>query len=100
MIYPMAKYKKQIEEMMEAHKNIFNAFRELHDKYAADPKKWQEQYNEEGREVMVLLRRWENNLCSKSESGRYGKFSDKLADKFWNEIRTIFPKIDYIGVQQ
>lgn len=100
MIDPMAKYKKQIEEMMEAHKDLFTAFRELHDQYALDPKKWQEKYNEEGREVMVLLRRWENNLCSKSESGRYGKFSNKLADKFWNEIRTIFPKIDYIGVQQ
>lgn len=95
----MAKYKKQIEEMMEIHKAVFTAFRDLHDNYALDPKKWQEQYNEEGKEVMTLLRKWENNLCYKSESSRYGKFSNKLADKFWSEIRTIFPKIDYIGVQ-
>lgn len=95
----MAKYKKQIEEMMLMHQELFTKFRELHDNYALDPKQWQNQYNEEGREVMALLRRWENNLCAKSESGRYGKFSDKLADKFWNEVRMIFPKIDYIGMQ-
>lgn len=100
MIEPMAKYKKQIEEMMLTHKQVFDAFRELHDNYTQDPKKWQEKYNEEGREIMMLLRRWENNLCAKAESSRYGKFSNKLADKFWNEIRTIFPKIDYIGVKQ
>lgn len=95
----MAKYKKQIEEMLEIHKPAFDSFRKLHDDYTVDPKKWQEKFNEEGRDIMVLLRKWENNLCSKSESGRYGKFSDKLADKFWQEIRVHFPKIDFIGVK-
>jgi len=95
----MAKYKKQIEEMMLAHQDLFNKFRELHNNYIIDPEKWQEKYNEEGRDIMMLLKRWENNLCSKSESTRYGKFSDKLADKFWSEVRQIFPKIDFIGVQ-
>lgn len=94
----MAKYKKQIEEMMLAHKELFEKFQTLHNNYTADPKKWQEKYNEEGREVFMLLKRWENNLCAKSESSRYGKFSNKLADKFWEEVRSIFPKIDYIGV--
>lgn len=86
--------------MMQIHHELFKSFRELHDKYALDPKKWQEKYNEQGREVLTLLRRWENNLCSKSESSRYGKFSSKLADKFWSEVREIFPKIDYIGMLQ
>lgn len=95
----MAKYKKQIEEMMEIHKDVFDAFKQLHDKYAEDPKKWQAEYNEKGKDVMILLQRWENNLCAKSESSKYGKFSDKLAEKFWGEIRAIFPKIHFVGLQ-
>lgn len=95
----MAKYKKQIQEMLEIHKNVFDDFKIIHDKYALDPKQWQNQYNETGMKVLPILQRWENNLCNKSEGGRYGKFSSKLADKFWEEIRLIFPKIDFIGME-
>lgn len=95
----MSKYKKQVQEMLDAHSIIFKAFKELHDKYAEDPKKWQEKYNEEGQPVLLLIKRWENNLCSKSESTKYGKFSNTLADKFWAEVRNVFPKIDYVGME-
>jgi hypothetical protein len=95
----MSKYKKQVEEMLERHHDIFTAFKEIHDKYAQDPKKWQDQLNEEGREVMILIQRWDNNLCSKSESGKYGKFSSTLSDKFWKEVRKVFPKIGYVGMK-
>ena len=95
----MTKYKKQVQEMLEAHKDVFDSFRELHAMYADDPKTWQAEYNEKGKPVMILLQRYVNNLCAKSESTKYGKFSDQLADKFWGEIRIIFPKIDYIGMQ-
>lgn len=94
----MAKYKKQVEEMLEIHKDIFKPFKEIHDKYIEDQKKWQEKLNEEGDNVLRIIRRWENNLCSKSESGKYGKFSSNLSEKFWEEIRNIFPKIDSIGI--
>ena len=66
--------------------------------YLKDPKKCQGEFNEQGQTVLQIIRRWESNLCSKTESGKYGKFSSKLADKFWEEIRIIFPKIDYIGL--
>jgi len=94
----MAKYKQQIEEMLEIHKDIFGPFKALHDKYAIDPKKWQEEYNIVGQDVLRLIRRWENSLCSKSESGKYGRFSTSLSEKFWGEIRELFPKIDNIGL--
>ncbi|MCL4417533.1 MAG: hypothetical protein M1365_12715 [Actinobacteria bacterium] len=95
----MAKYKKQVEEMLEIHKDIFIPFKDIHDKYLADPEKWQEKLNEEGDNILRIIRRWENNLCSKTESGRrYGKFSSNLSEKFWEEIRSIFPKIDSIGL--
>ncbi|HSX09313.1 MAG TPA: hypothetical protein VLF93_04115 [Candidatus Saccharimonadales bacterium] len=95
----MVKYKQQVQDMLAAHNEIFKAFKELHDKYEKDPKKWQEEFNEKGFEVQALLRRWENNLCGKSESGQYGKFSSTLADKFRAEVKVHFPKIDFIGMK-
>jgi hypothetical protein len=95
----MVKYKQQVQDMLSAHKDIFDAFKHLHDNYEKDPKKWQNEFNEKGSEVQAIIRRWENNLCGKSESGKYGKFSSTLAEKFQNEIRTHFPKIDFIGMK-
>jgi len=95
----MTKYKKQVEDMISAHKDIFDHFKSLHDKYMLDPEKYQQEYNEKGQEVLHIIHKWENNLCGKSESTKYGKFSSNLADKFWGEIRLLFPKIDYIGLQ-
>lgn len=95
----MPKYKKQVQEMLEAHQKYFTAFKEIHDRYMEDPKKWQKQFNEEGRDIMIIIQRWENNLCAKSESGKYGKFSNTLSDKFWTEVRALFPKIDHVGME-
>lgn len=94
-----AKYKQQVQDMLEAHKDIFKEFKKLHDAYEVDPKKWQDEYNEKGLEIQAILRRWENNLCGKSEGGMYGKFSSQLADKFREEVKVHFPKIDHIGMK-
>lgn len=94
----MSKYKQQLQEMLEAHHEVFSSFKNIHDKYDIDPKTWQKKFNEEGQEVLHIIKKWENNLCSKTESGKYGKFSTKLSDKFWEEIKAIFPKIDFIGL--
>jgi hypothetical protein len=95
----MSKYKKQVQEMLDANDDLFKKFKEIHDKYAEDPIKWQTTLNEEGKDVMMVIQRWENNLCSKSESGRYGKFSTNLSEKFWTEVRALFPKIGYVGMK-
>lgn len=95
----MVKYKQQVQDMFAAHADVFKKFKEIHDNYEKDPKKWQGEFNEKGMEVQVLLRRWENNLCGKSESGRYGTFSSNLADKFKEEVKKHFPKIDFIGMK-
>lgn len=96
----MSKYKKQVQEMIEIHQDLFKSFKEIHDKYAQDPKKWQEQFNTQGKEIMMIIQRFENNLCAKSESGKYGKFSATLSDKFWTEVRAIFPQISYVGMKR
>lgn len=95
----MSKYKQQVTEMIEMHKDLFASFRELHDAYERDPKKMQKQFNEEGQKVLEIVRRYENMLCSRSESGKYGKFSANLSDKFREALRFHFPKIDYIGLE-
>lgn len=95
----MSKYKQQIQDMLEYHNDLFKSFKKIHDDYEKNPKKFQEEFNEEGQKVLHIIRRYENILCSKSEGGKYGKFSSNLADKFWEEIRALFPKIDYIGME-
>ena len=95
----MVKYKQQVNDMLTAHAPLFVEFKKIHDEYVKDPKKWQEQFNEIGLQVNPIIRRWENSLCAKSESGKYGNFSSKLADKFREEIKVHFPKIDYIGMK-
>ncbi len=85
--------------MLDVHESVFSEFKKVHDKYAQEPKKYQEEFNEKGREILPLLQRWENSLCAKSESGKYGKFSSTLADKFRGEVKVHFPKVDYIGMR-
>jgi len=95
----MVKYKQQVQDMLEVHADLFKEFKKVHDAYILDPHTWQEAFNEKGREIIPVLARWENSLCSKSESGRYGVFSSTLADKFRNEVKIHFPKIDSIGMK-
>ena len=95
----MVKYKQQVQDMLEVHADLFSEFRKVHDAYMQDPHKWQQAFNEKGREIIPVLARWENSLCSKSESGKYGMFSSNLAEKFRNEVKIHFPKIDSIGMK-
>src|SRR5579862_1511693 len=93
----MAKYKQHVLDMLEVHADIFKEFQKIHDAYGQDHHKWQEAFNEKGREILPILARWENTLCAKSESGKFGKFSSALADKFREEVKAHFPQIDAIG---
>ncbi len=93
----MTKSQQMFEDMMTYNKDIFDQFKEIHDNYALDPEKCKDEFNEKGQEILRIIRKYENMLCGKSESGMYGKFSSKLADKFWEPIRKLFPKIDFVG---
>jgi hypothetical protein len=83
--------------MLEQNKKMFEVFREVHDEYALDPKKYQELFNEIGHDVQDVVRRYENMLCAGSENGGYGKFSTKLSEKFQALILKNFPKYNSIG---
>lgn len=94
----MVKYKKVFDDMLRQNKTIFDEFKEIHDQFVAQPNKWRNEFNEKGEEIQMVIRRYENMLCKHSESGGFGKFSGNLAEKFWEEIRNMFPKIDEVGI--
>ncbi len=93
------KYKKVFEEKLPQNKPEFDEFKKIHDNYSANPKTYKDQYNEEGEKIQMIIRRYENQLCSHSENGGFGKFTGNLSEKFWGEIRKVFPKIDEVGIQ-
>lgn len=96
----MKLYQQLFQEMLSIHKDLFAKFKDIHDKYAIDPKKYQAQFNEIGDEVMTIIRKYENRLCSKTERSSYSKFSMQLSDKFWSGVRAIYPKIDFVGAER
>lgn len=95
----MTKYKQYLLDMLTQNKSIFDEFLQIHNHYLLDPKPNQEEFNRIGRDIQDIIRRYENRLCSKSESSGYGKFSSKLSENFQKEIKKYFPKIDFIGVE-
>jgi hypothetical protein len=95
----VTKYQQYFQQMLEQHPMLFASFKQIHDKYAQDPETWQEQYNEQGKDVLEVIREYISMLCAKSEGGQYGKFATNLEDKFWQAVRTQYPKIDFVGVE-
>ena len=99
ILFPMTKSQQYFQDMLENHKDLFGAFKVVHDKYMLEPKKYQGQLNELGDDVLKIIRRYENMLCATSEGGKYGKFSNKTADTFWGFVRSLLPKIDAVGLK-
>ena len=96
--YMASKHQQYFQDMLENHQELFDNFKVIHQKYERDPKTYQKEFNQEGEKIVSIIRRYENLLCSHSEGGKYGKFSSKLSDKFWETVRKYFPKIDFVGV--
>lgn len=94
----MSKYQQYFSQMLEENKAAFADFKPIHDRYALNPKENQEEFNRAGAPIMDILHEWENRLCAHSERGQFGKFSNTLSEKFWAQVRTYFPQIDWVGV--
>lgn len=93
----MSKHQQYYQAMIDQNLSLFSQFQDIHDKYVLDSKKWQTEYNEVGSRVVEIVREWERKLCSESEKGKFGKFSNNLADKFWELVRQDYPRIDFVG---
>lgn len=96
----MTKCQQQLELMVKNNQSLFDEFKNIHDLYTENPNLYQEKFNEIGRDVQDIIRRYENILCRQSEGSGFGKYSAKLADKFHQEIKKLFPKIDFIGISR
>ncbi len=83
--------------MLDENKEAFDKFRALHDKYSLDQDNMQSEFNAKGKDILNIIRDYENRLCKNSEK-TYSMFTGNLAEKFWEEIRKVFPMIDYIGI--
>ena len=93
------KYKEFYQLMIKQNKEDFDAFKKLHDSYMKDPKKWQGKFNELGRNIQDIIRDYENRLCRQSEGAGNSKFTTALSEKFHAEVKSHFPKIDFIGME-
>ncbi len=95
----MTKYRQAVQQMLEGNKELFDSFKPIHDAYVINPSVNQAKYNSIGSEVMDVIRDYERKLCSKMGAGQYSKFSTNLSEKFMEEIKSVFPKIMFIGVE-
>ena len=83
--------------MVDDYEEFFSEFKTLHEKYVEDPDTYGDEFNETGQKVLRIIRRYENELCSRSENSGFGKFSENLSEKFWEMVRGYFPFIDEIA---
>lgn len=94
----MSEYKKIVVLMTQQNKELFENFKDIHDNYALNPTEWQKLFNEYGGEVMDVIREYERKLLSNMGTGKYGQFSAKVSEKYWDEVRKLFSKINFVGV--
>lgn len=95
----MSKYRKAVTEMLEENEELFEEFRAIHEAYVINPQVNQAKFNAAGAPVMDCIREYERKLVSIMGAGQYSKFSANLSEKFMEEIRKVFPKIIFVGVQ-
>lgn len=95
----MSKYKQIYQQMISENLELFDEFEWVHQHYCQNPDKWQRTFNMVGDKVLTLIRQYEDLLCKKSEGGGFSRFSGNLAEKFQQEVRNHFAKIDCIGIE-
>lgn len=96
----MSKYKQMFDAMVSENKELFDNFSDIHREYTMSPHEWQKLFNEYGAEIVELIRDYERKLCAQMAKGQYGKFSEGLSEKFWIEVKKVFPKIQFVGVRE
>ena len=95
----MPKFTQTFNKMLDDHADKFQEFRAVHDQYKLDTKKYQSEYNRIGKPILDIIREYENRLCSGMERGVFGKYSDKVSEKFWDRVKKEFPLVELIGVE-
>ncbi|CAN5285097.1 hypothetical protein BH10PAT2_BH10PAT2_1470 [soil metagenome] len=95
----MTKYKQYFQQMVDENTELFAKFQPIHDGYKEDRKKWSQEFHQVGQQVVDVVHDWEHRLCSGMERGNNAVYSQKLSEKFWAEVKNIFPYIELVGVK-
>jgi len=95
----MTKYKHYFQQMMDEHQELFAQFKTIHDGYTQDRKTWSQQFHTHGKEVVEIVRDWEQRLCAGMERGHNAVYSSKLSEKFWAEVKNLYSHIELVGVK-
>lgn len=85
--------------MLEENQDLFNEFKALEERFSTDRDSVSEEFNTVGNKVLRVIRRYEDELCSKSEGGKYGKFSANLSEKFQQEVHGYFKHISSVRLE-
>jgi len=93
-----AKYKQYFQQMCEQNQQLFDEFAEIHQQFEAQPIRYRAIFNGIGRQVTEIVRDWDRRLCSAMGRGQFSQYSQNLSEKFWGEVRGLFPLIDQVGV--
>ena len=83
--------------MCEENKKVFDEFLFIHNLYKENKKANQVIFNEQGIAVRRIIEAWDRRLCNTMEKGNNATYSARLSEKFWGEVRTLFPLIDFVG---
>ncbi len=93
----MVKYKEYYQKMIAENQSLFAEFQFIHDLYQANKKANQVVFNEKGIAIRKIIEDWDRKLCGRMERGKNASYSQKLSEKFWNEVRQKLPLIDFVG---
>lgn len=85
--------------MISKHEEEFKEFKKIHDLFAKDRMKYQDDYNRQGSDIVDLINLYEKRLCSKMEGSKNSVYSANLAEKYREEIKKDYPLIDLVGVR-
>lgn len=94
-----AKYRNLFMEMLENHRDLFLDFKEVHDKYVENEEEYKKEFNDKGAKIVEIIRDYEMKLTAQQNKGQFSKFSSKLSDKYWEQVRGLLPRIDFVGVK-
>lgn len=95
----MPKFAQLYNTMVKDHQAVFNEFREIHELFKLDRNAHRAAFNTKGKEIMEILREYEDRLCQGMERGQFGVFSDKVSEKFWQRVKKDFSHIEMVGVE-
>ena len=95
----MTKFKQTYQDMIEAHRLEFVEFKSVHDRFVKDRREWSKQFHSLGAPILEIMREYEQKLCASMERGRYAQYSNKVSEKFWDEVKKNFSHIELVGVK-